>query len=65
MSSESPEPPLADLLRDQILREQQVPSARAGDAVKPLYVHPDTTSKPSDPPTEDDEIEAAFDNMPV
>ncbi len=61
MSLESLEPLPPDRLPVDEPREQQVLYADVDDSMAPLVAAP----KPGGPPSEDDQVEDGFDNMPV
>ena len=65
MSRVPPKPPHPVHLQNIEQGQRWVSPAQANDAVVPTQVRSDTTLQPSDAPTEDDQIEAVFDNMPV
>ena len=65
MSRETPKSPHPDCVKVDEPMHQQVLSAVADDAAAPPYVRSATTPKPSGPPSEEDQVEADFDNKPV
>jgi hypothetical protein len=58
-------PPHPLHLRASESEQQRVSAAEAEDAVARPEVKPNATLQPNDAPSEDDLIEAGFDNMPV
>lgn len=65
MSRVPPKPPYPVHLQASEPERQCGSPAEADDAVALSEVKPDTTPHPNDAPSEDDLIEAGFDNMPV
>jgi hypothetical protein len=65
MSRVPPKPPYPVHLQAGESEQPWVSPAEADDAVALPEVKPDAMPQPNDAPSEDDLIEAGFDNMPV
>jgi hypothetical protein len=65
MNRDHPKAPHPDRSRRDMTGEQQVASAEVEGAIAPPDVQPAAAPRPSSLPSEDDQVEAGFDNMPV